>query len=78
MGPNKSGTKAPGSESVPWCDAVGHARRDCRDFAEAIRANVVYLSDGRVYDCGTRRMLELNVGRGWMKRLMEEAAACLL
>jgi hypothetical protein len=58
-----------------WCDAVGHARRDCRDFAKAIRANVVYLSDGRVFDCETRRMLELNVGRGGMKRLMELAAA---
>jgi hypothetical protein len=58
-----------------WCDAVGHARKDCKDFAEAIRANVVYLSNGRVHDCETRRMLELNVGRRGMKRLMEEAAA---
>jgi hypothetical protein len=36
---------------------------------------VVYLSDGRVFDCETRRMLGLNVGRGGMKRLMEAAAA---
>jgi hypothetical protein len=45
-----------------WCDAVSQAWRDCREFAEAVRANVVYLSDRRVYDYGTRRMLELNVG----------------
>ena len=59
-----------------WCDAVGHARKDCRDFAEAIRANVVYLWNGWVHVTETRRALELNVGRGGMKRLMEEVAAC--
>jgi hypothetical protein len=42
---------------------------------EAIRAKVVYLSNGRVHDCETQKMLDLNVGRGGMKRLMEEAAA---
>jgi hypothetical protein len=67
--------KPPVGSRCLWCDAVSHAQRDYRDFAEAIRANVVYLSDGRVFDCETRRMLELNVGRGGMKRLMEEAAA---
>jgi hypothetical protein len=58
-----------------WCDEVGHSPRDCRDFTEALRANVVYLSDGRVYECGPWRMMELNVGRGGIKRLMEEADA---
>jgi hypothetical protein len=58
-----------------WCDAVGHARKDCRDFTEALRTKVVYLSNGRVHDCETRKMLDLNVGKGGMKRLMEEAAA---
>jgi hypothetical protein len=66
--------KPPAGSHSLWCDVVGHARKDCRDFAEAIRANVVYLSNGRVHDCETRRMLELNVGREGMKRLMEEAA----
>ena len=58
-----------------WCDVVGHARKDCGDFAEAIRSNVVYLWNGRVHASETRRALELNAGRGGMKRLMEEAAA---
>ena len=57
-----------------WCDAVGHARKDCVDFMEAIRANIVYLWNGRVHTSETRRALELNIGRGGMKRLMEEAA----
>ena len=58
-----------------WCDAVGHARKDCRDFTEALRANVVYLWNGRVHDSETQRALDSNVGCGGMKRLMEKAAA---
>jgi hypothetical protein len=67
--------KPPAGSRCLWCDAVGHARKDCRDFAEEIRANVVYLSNDRVHDFETRRMLDVNVGRGGMKRLMEAAAA---
>ena len=52
---------------------VGHAQKDCGDFAEAIRSNVVYLWNGRVHASGKRRALELNVGRGGMKRIMEKA-----
>ena len=58
-----------------WCDTIGHTRKDCGDFAKAIRANVVYLWNGWVHASETRRALELNAGRGGMKRLMEEAAA---
>ena len=45
------------------------------DLVEAIKANVVYLWNGRVHTNETRRALELNIGRGGMKRLMEEVAA---
>ena len=58
-----------------WCDAVGHARKDCRNFVEVIRSNVVYLWNGQAYANETWRALELNVGRGGMKLLMEEVAA---
>ena len=44
-----------------WCDVVGHARKDYVDFAEAIRANVVYLWNGRVQASETRRALEFNI-----------------
>ena len=50
-----------------WCDAVGHIRKDCGDFAEALRANVVYLWNGRVHASNTRRALLLNIGRGGMR-----------
>jgi hypothetical protein len=33
--------KPPAGSRSLWCDIVGHARKDCRDFVEAIRANVV-------------------------------------
>ena len=42
------------------------------DFAEALRANVVYLWNRRVHASEIRRALELNIERGGMKRLMEE------
>ena len=58
-----------------WCDAISHIRKDYMDFTEALRANVVYLWNGQVHASGTRRALELNTGRGGMKRLMEEAVA---
>ena len=58
-----------------WYDPVGHARKDCGDFADAIRANVLCLWNGWVHASETRRALELNIRRGGMKRLMEDAAA---
>ena len=36
-----------------WCDATGHARRECADFGEALRSNVVYLSNDRVHASDT-------------------------
>ena len=66
--------RPPAGNRCLWCDVVGHARKDCRDFTESLRANVVYLWSGRVHDSETRRALDLNVGRGGMKRLMEEVA----
>ena len=61
--------RPPAGNRCLWCDAVGHARKDCGDFTEALRANVVYLWNGRVHASETRRALELNIGRGSMKRL---------
>ena len=58
-----------------WCDEVGHIRKDCGDFAEALRNRVVYLWEGRVHASDTRRALNRNDERGGMKRLMEEATA---
>ena len=56
-----------------WCDAIGHTRRDCVDFTEALRSNVVYLRNGQVHESETQEALRWNTGWGGMKRLMEEA-----
>jgi hypothetical protein len=45
--------KPPAGSRCLWCDAVGHAQKDCRDFTAAIRTKVVYLSNGWVHDCET-------------------------
>ena len=58
-----------------WCDAVDHIRKECVDFTEALRTNVVYLWNGRVHASEIWKALELNTERGGMKRLMEEAVA---
>ena len=52
-----------------------HPRRNYADFTEALRNDVVYLGNGRVHASGMGRMLELNIGRGGIKRLMKEVAA---
>ena len=58
-----------------WCDTVGHTRRECTDFAEALKSNVVNLWNGQVHACETRKPLELNISGGGMERLMEEVVA---
>ena len=67
--------RPPARQRCMWSDAIGHIRKDCADFADALRTNVVYLWNGRVHASETRRALELNTGRDRMKRLMEEAVA---
>ena len=44
------------------------------DFADVLRTNTVYLWGGRVHSSERRRALEVNIGHGGRKRLMEEAA----
>ena len=54
--------RPPANQRCIWCDALGHAWRDCADFGEALRSNVVYLWNGRVHASDTWRMLEVNPG----------------
>ena len=41
--------RPPNDERCIWCDIVGHVRRECTDFADALRSNVMYLWNGRVH-----------------------------
>ena len=54
---------------------VSHIQTECADFTKALKKNIVYLWNGRLHACVTRRPLEVNIGWGGMKRIMEEAAA---
>ena len=58
-----------------WYDTIGHIRKECVNFAEALRTNVVYLWNGRVHASETRKAIQLNTGRSGMKRLKDEAVA---
>ena len=52
--------RPPTNQRCIWCDATGHAQRDCVDLGEALRRNVVYLSNGRIHASDTRRWLDTN------------------
>ena len=67
--------RPPFAQRCMWCDSPDHLRRECGDFQEALRRNIVYLWNNRVYSTETRRPLGLNQGQGGMRRLMEEAEA---
>ena len=38
--------RLPNGLSCMWCDSVDHIRRDCVDFVEALKNNVVYIWNG--------------------------------
>jgi hypothetical protein len=70
----------PVSTSVPvamgrrclWCDSMKHVRRDCVEFTEALRSNLVRFNDaGRVVLVSTGQELLLMIGKDGMKRLVE-------
>ena len=62
----------PATTSVPvvmgrrclWCDSLEHVRRDCVEFTEALRGNLVRFNDaGRVVLVSTGQELPLMIGR---------------
>ena len=55
-----------------WCDSLEHQRRDCSEFQNALRRDIIYLSNNRIHSSVTQRPLNTNFGRGGMKKLMEE------
>ena len=70
----------PASTSAPvamgrrclWCDSLEHVRRDCVEFTEALRSNLVRFNDaGRVVLVSTGQELPLMIGKGGMKRLVQ-------
>ena len=35
--------RPPAGQRFMWCDAVGHVQKECTEFVDALRSNVVYL-----------------------------------
>ena len=64
--------RSPNELRCMWCDNVDHIQKDYADFAEALKNSVIYLWNGGVHASEMRRPLEMNIGRGGMKRLMDD------
>ena len=58
-----------------WCDSIDHARKDCASLQEAIRQNLVYMEGNIIHSSETRKPLQVNFGRGGLKKIMDEADA---
>ncbi|MCO5577922.1 hypothetical protein L7F22_031757 [Adiantum nelumboides] len=55
-----------------WCDSKEHKRRDCDEFREAYRKNVIFWKDNKIHLQAIGEPLCLNFWRGGMKKLAEE------
>ena len=56
-----------------WCDSVDHQKKDCQEHKDALKNDKIYYQDGKIHSTETRQPLQLNFGRGGMKKLMEDA-----
>ena len=56
-----------------WCDSVDHQKKDCQEHRDALKHDKIYYQDGKIHSTETRQPLQLNFGRGGMKKLMEDA-----
>ncbi|MCO5573364.1 hypothetical protein L7F22_027133 [Adiantum nelumboides] len=57
-----------------WCDSAAHTRRDCDGFSDALRKDVVFFKDGKIYLRETGLPLRTNFGKGGMQTLVEDMA----
>jgi hypothetical protein len=55
-----------------WCDSLEHQKRNCAELRKAIRRNVVYLDGFMICSNKTRKPLRVRLGRGGMKKIVEE------
>ena len=56
-----------------WCDSVDHEKKDCQEHRDALSHDRIYYQDGKIHSMETRQPLQLNFGRGGMKKLIEDA-----
>ena len=70
---SRRGPKGKDPYRCVWCDSVDHARKDCASLQEAIRQNLVYMEGNITHSSETHRPLQVNFGRGGIKKIMDEA-----
>ena len=54
------------------CDNVYHEKKDCQEHRDALNHDRIYYQDGKIHSMETRQPLQLNFGRGGMKKLIED------
>ncbi|MCO5558628.1 hypothetical protein L7F22_012214 [Adiantum nelumboides] len=54
-----------------WCDSHDHEHRDCEDFNEAYKKNIVFWKDNKIHLKATGEPICVNFEQGGMKKLIE-------
>mgnify|MGYP000022839658 CR=1 FL=1 len=53
-----------------WCDSLEYQWRDCSDFQDALRRDIIFLFDNQIHTTETRNPLEMLRGlEGLVRRL---------
>ncbi|KAL2608430.1 hypothetical protein R1flu_027003 [Riccia fluitans] len=55
-----------------WCDSVEHTCRECDEFLEYIRQGVIFWKDEKVALKYLGALLQTNIGKGGMKKIVED------
>ena len=58
-----------------WCDSTEHERRDCREYEDAVRQNIIYFQNGKIHSTFNNQPLNPNWRNGGMKKVIEDARA---
>jgi hypothetical protein len=56
-----------------WCDSTEHERRDCLEYEDAVRRNIVYFQNGKIYSSVNNQPLNPNWRNGGIKKVIEDA-----
>ena len=67
----RRGPKGKEAHRCVWCNNFDHSRRECTDFQDVIRKNVVYLDNNMIHLGETRKPLSVKFERGRLKKIIE-------
>jgi hypothetical protein len=67
----RHGPKGKEAYRCVWCDSLELSRRDSVDLQDAICKNIVFLDGNMIHWSETRKPLQVNFGRGGLKKIVE-------